>query len=113
MKYGIIFLFIFSGGVFFLTGIVFGVIFMKMLLKRKLLSTGKSVIANVKSCVLSNFRINRRRAYFVECEWVDESGIPHAYKSEPLMYDPTEKIYNNKVEVFVNPNNYNKYCVNL
>ena len=101
------------GGIFGVIGIGFGIAYIRNILKKRLLSTGISVMANVTYCGYGNVKIDDRRTYVVKCEWTDESGIYHAYKSGPFMYDPTDKLLNNQVEVFVNPNNYNKYCVNL
>ena len=112
ISWDFIFIFLF-GGIFSAVGIGFAISLVKRLLSKRLLSTGIPIMADVKYCGYGNVRINGRRTYSVQCEWTDENGIYHAYKSATLMYDPTDALNDNQVEVFVNPNNYNKYCVNL
>ena len=112
IKSDVIFIVIF-GGTFGLIGIGFGIAYIKHILKKRLLSTGIPIMADVTYCGYGSIKIDNRNTYVVKCEWVDESGTCHKYKSQALMKDPTDKLQNNQVEVFVNPKNYNKYCVNL
>lgn len=95
--------------------------FTRMILSDRLLKTGTSVMAEVTSCGLSNTwvrvdifgRRERGKTYIVKCMWLDESGVNHFFKSEKLTYDPQDCFDKNLVEVFVDPNNYKKYKVNL
>lgn len=85
----------------------------RSILKRRLISTGISVMADITYCGVSTVRINKRPTYIVEGKWTDEYGISHQYISECVMTNPQEDLQDGKVEVFLNPKNYDKYYVNI
>lgn len=101
------------GLLFTAIGVGFLIAFIKLLLRRRLVNSGIPVYADLKYCGYGNIRINNRPTYLVECEWTDETGIPHQYKSNGIKYCPDDIVSSGKVEVFVNPDNYNNYYINL
>ncbi|MEH6630357.1 MAG: DUF3592 domain-containing protein [Halopseudomonas aestusnigri] len=106
----------FIGGIFALFG---GGMVLYFRLKAKqelyLRRHGSPVVTKLDS-IVENTRItyNNRHPYQIFTQWQNPStGKIHVFKSNNIWYDPSHYIKNNKITVFIDKNNPNKYLVDL
>ena len=81
--------------------------------KRKitLLARGRRVMADVVEVVFEKLIFSRRPDYLT-CKWTDEKGVIHLFKSATLEKN-VELNDNTQIAVYLDPNNYKKYYVDL
>lgn len=104
------------GALFF----ILGGIFLALMIRRRsihnrLFSQGCYVLAQVTS-VLPNYsiRVNGRCPYIAECSYTDpNTGVLHIFRSRNIYFDPTAIAMDAMVPVYVDPDNFRHYYVDI
>ncbi|QHT67515.1 DUF3592 domain-containing protein [Rhodocytophaga rosea] len=80
-----------------------------------LLNNGRKIETQLQSVAKNtNVRVNGRSPFVVYSQWLNpHTQQVHVFKSASIWYDPSEYISNQKVPVWVDPNNYKRYRVDL
>ena len=84
----------------------------KKRIAKKIRAEGRRLNAVVTGVSLdSSVTMNGRNPFVVNCQYTDGMVI-HTFKSGHIWYDPSSVIGpGTEISVYVNPNNYNEYCV--
>ena len=80
----------------------------------QVVSSGRYImaeIANVTRCY--NVKINGYRPYVVSCQYQDISGNVHMFRSGYLHFNPEPLLKDQMVKVYVDPEDYNYYYVDI
>lgn len=106
-----------------LIGIIFDIIgvinlFLSFKFRKKekwLLQHGRKIETQFQSVNQNtSLRINGRSPFVVYSQWLNpHTQQVHVFKSDSIWYDPSTYIHNQKVPVWVDPNNYKRYRVDL
>lgn len=101
------------GLIFFILGLILVVAGIKRKnLSKKLLDTGKHIVAKVSDVELDlAVRVNRRHPFVIICEYEDiYSGKIHVFRSNDIMGNPGD-IIGESINVYVDNDDWNKYYV--
>ena len=103
------------GGVFSLLGTAFVVQDIRKNLKsKKLLESGNYIYASfTQASLVTNVRINGRNPYQAEFQYTDGRGMIHMFYGRQMMTDPTPLLTGKQVRVYVDPENYDNYYVDI
>jgi len=103
------------GGVFSLLGTAFVVQDIRKNLKsKKLLESGNYIYASfTQASLVTNVRINGRNPYQAEFQYTDGLGMIHMFYGRQMMTDPTPLLTGKQVRVYVDPENYDNYYVDI
>lgn len=100
---------------FLIIGIVFLIIVRRRSKTKKLLiQTGRKIYAKVTGGeMVYNYMVNNRHPFKLECTYTDfGTGAVYLFSSRNMWLDPNFYI-GQQIEVYVNPDNYKKYYVNV
>jgi hypothetical protein len=80
-----------------------------------LLNNGRKIETHLQSVARNtNVRVNGRSPFVVYSQWLNpHTQQVHVFKSDLIWYNPSDYIQNQKVPVWVDPNNYKRYRVDL
>jgi hypothetical protein len=80
-----------------------------------LLNHGRKIETQLQSVSKNtNVRVNGRSPFVVYSQWLNpHTKQVHVFKSDSVWYDPSDYIQDQKVPVWVDPDNYKKYRVDL
>ncbi len=104
------------GLLFFVLGLVFLIVtFHKRMLQAQLLQEGYCITAQITSCNPNyNVRVNGRCPYVAECSYMDPAtGVVHLFRSRNVYFDPTMIVNGMDVPVYVRPDDFRHYYVDL
>lgn len=97
-----------------LGGLLFGFSVRRRMLKKRLLESGvrlNAVITHVRR--KRNEAVNGRHPYAVDCEYRSPEGAVYVFSSEALWDRPADDVMGSVIHVYVEPNNYQKYYVDV
>ena len=100
------------GSLFFLIG--FGSSLFVRMRKNKdaaLLANGMAIATNYQNVELNrSLKVNGRYPFKIVTHWQNpDTGQLHIFKSKNIWFDPSDYIEQDKITVYVEPNNYKKY----
>ena len=104
------------GGVFLVLGVAFLVLMIRRrMIHNRLFTQGHYIMAQVTSDMPNyNVRINGCCPYFAECSYTDpNTGILHLFRSRDIYFDPTAIAMDAMVPVYVDPDNFRHYYVDI
>lgn len=103
------------GGLFFVLGNVFLVQAIRKNVKyKKLVAAGNYLMADFVNATLNtSVSINGRNPYIAEFQFMDSLGMIHVFQSRDLMFDPTSAFSGRQVRVYVDPENFDNYYVDV
>jgi hypothetical protein len=80
-----------------------------------LLHNGRKIETQLQSVAKNtNLKVNGRSPFVVYSQWLNpHTQQVHVFKSDSIWYDPSEYIQNQKVPVWIDPNDYKRYRVDL
>lgn len=111
------FIFAFTGGVAFLTGIaVLTLYFKKRAVRSRLIQNGDYVMADITGAPADyRVRVNRIPTYRLECCYQDPvTSVLHVFKSDNLLMDPSRYLSAKTVRVYVDrKSGYQEYYVDI
>lgn len=100
------------GSVFFSVGLV-PFLFSKIRNRKQALlkANGEAIQAEIKEVVVNeSFSVNNKHPYNIKALWQDpKDGSSHSFKSSNIWFDPQPLIKQEKVTVYINRENPNKY----
>ena len=113
----LLFLFIFGGigSVFLILGIIFLIVRIKKRNKIKELVASENCVYAVITGFSENYNltVNGRHPYVIECSYTDSNGTMHIFKSRNLFFNPIDIVTDMNVPVYVSPDNYKNYYVDI
>lgn len=103
------------GAVFLILGLLFLYLQRrKEKMQKQIREAGNYIMATVDRVICNtNLTYNNMHPYIVYCNYVDERGIMHHFKSRNIMFNPTGMFRDNQVRVFVDPANLKHYDVDI
>ncbi|NCC43113.1 MAG: phage holin family protein [Clostridia bacterium] len=103
------------GAVFLVLGLLF--LFLqrrKEKMHKQVREAGHYIMATVDRVICNtNLTYNNMHPYIVYCNYVDERGVMHHFKSRNVMFNPTGMFRDNQVKVFVESKNLKYYDVDI
>ncbi len=112
------FLFCFGliGSVFVFIGILLlSVIVKKNRMKKELTDRGYYVTADITEITYNgSVTVNGRHPYVIQCAYEDPyTNEFHLFRSEDLPYDPSPMLKGDQIRVFVDPEDFDRYYVDI
>ena len=112
-----LFLFIFGGigSIFLILGIIFLIMRIKKRNKIKTLITSENCVYAVITGFSQNYNltVNGHHPYVIECSYTDSNGTMHIFKSRNIFFNPIDIVTDMNVPVYVSPDNYKNYYVDI
>lgn len=107
----IVIIFAILGTVFSLIGLVGILVYLSTKSdKKKLLTHGYRIYAEIFDIIQEPlYTINNRHPYRILCKYEDSYGEVHIFKSEMILYDPTDMLKDNVIPIYVKEKNRKKY----
>lgn len=100
---------------FIVAGLIcLGIMLRKTKRIKEIVAEGYHIMAKVASIDYDyTVRVNGRGMYRVLCSYEDESGVVHFFRSRILSFDPAALLKENEVAVYVRPNDFKYYYVDI
>jgi hypothetical protein len=83
--------------------------------KKYLLKRGQKIITDFMGIEINgSLAVNGRHPYTLSSQWLDpNTNKIYIFKSENIWFNPENYITNKKIEVLIDPKNYDKYYMNI
>lgn len=89
--------------------------FKKKIIKNKVLKNGVMIETDFLDVIRAQYQINSFTPLILRSQWFDEkNNLIYQFNSSPLSFDPSQYLETDqKIPVFINPDNPKEYYMNL
>ncbi|GEM_PF-286991 len=88
--------------------------FAKVRMQKRIYEAGHSVLADFVGVTQEmNVSINGIHPFLAELHYTDECSVLHIYRSRRLLFDPTPYLTGRQVQVYVDPQNLDRYYADI